>query len=156
MSSFYTLVPMLFEQIQMDIKEAMRAKNTLALLTLRSILAAMKNELVAGVKKDTLSDEESIKILKKLAKQRKDSMEQYNAGNRSDLAEKEEAELHIILGYLPEEMSADALKIIITDTIAAHGSNKKSDMGLLMKKIIPMVQGKADGSAIKNIMVPTI
>ncbi|MFN7161248.1 MAG: GatB/YqeY domain-containing protein [Candidatus Gracilibacteria bacterium] len=143
---------MIFEQIQNDIKDAMRAKDTLKLSTLRSILAAMKNELVSGVKKDTLTDEESLKILKKLGKQRKDSIEQFTSGNRPDLAEKEMQEYSIIEAYLPAEMSDEELIKIIEETMKTEGLDKKSDMGRLMGLLIKKTSGQADGSRIKSYL----
>lgn len=143
---------MLFDQIQTDIKEAMKAKDTLKLSTLRSILAAMKNELVSGVKKETLTDEESLKILKKLAKQRKDSIEQFNAGNRADLAEKEQQELNIIEKYLPAELSDTELAKIIDETMQSENLHQKSDMGRLMGMLIKKVSGQADSSRIKTYL----
>lgn len=142
---------MLFEDIQNHIKDAMRAKDAVRLMTLRSILSAMKNELVSGVKKETLTDEESLKIIKKLAKQRKDSIEQYTNGNRPDLAEKEAAELHIIESYLPAELSDVELRAI-TDKVIAELGNSKSSMGILMKAILVQTAGKADGGRVKMLL----
>ena len=143
---------MIFEQIQIDIKEAMRAKDALKLSTLRSILAAMKNELVSGIKKESLTDEESLKILKKLGKQRRDSKEQFLAGGREDLAQKEAEELSIIETYLPTELTDEALKELITQSIQEFGSQNKSDMGKLMGLVIKKAGGLADGSRIKALL----
>src|SRR3989338_7325193 len=100
---------MLHEQIKNGIKEAMMARDTLRLKAFRAMSAAFTNELVAKNRKpqEMLTDEEAIVVITKLAKQRKDSIEQFKKGNRDDLVKEEEAELGVLETYLPKMMSKD-------------------------------------------------
>ncbi len=143
---------MIFDQIQIDLKESMKARDADRTSTLRSILTAMKNALVADAKKDTLTDEESMAILKKLAKQRKESIEQFRAGDRIEMAEKEERELLLINAYLPAELSEDELKKLIEQAKTETGATTKADMGKLMGASVKLVAGRADGVRIKTLV----
>lgn len=100
------------QTVREDMKNAMRAKNEVALTTLRGLLSAFTNELVALKRKptDVLTDTEALAVIKRAVKQRKDSIEQFTAGNRNDLVESEQAELSIIEAYLPAMASEDDIK----------------------------------------------
>src|SRR3989338_8449850 len=106
---------MLHEQIKNQIKEAMMAKDSIRLETLRAMLAGFTNELVAKGRKpnETLSDEEAISVIIRLAKQRKDSIEQFKKGNREDLVKIEEAQLAILETYLPKMMDRDEVEKLV-------------------------------------------
>ena len=121
-------------------------------MTLRSILSPMKNALVEGVKRDTLSDEESLAILKKLAKQRKESIEQFRTGDREEMALQEEKELAIIESYLPAELSDDALQALVAEAKNETGAATKADMGKLMGAAMKKVNGAADGTRVKAMV----
>lgn len=145
---------MIQEQIKEKIKTAMKGRNELELSVLRGLSAAFVNELVAMKRKpnEALSDEEALVVIKKQAKQRKDSIEQFKAGGRDDLAEKEQEELTILSAYLPEEMSKEEVEKIAKAKKEELGVTDKSKMGLLMGAIMKEVKGKADGSVVKEVV----
>ena len=140
-------------QISTDLKLAMKNKDVLKVSVLRMLIAAFNNEAINLMKKDEgLSDEEAIKVLKKEAKKRKDSIEQFTAGNRPELAAKEEAELAVIQKYLPAEMSEEDLKKIVTEVIAEMGEVSSSQFGLVMKNVMAKTAGKADGGMASKVV----
>ena len=145
---------MLQTQIREKIKEAMKTKNEIELSVLRGLLSAFTNELVAKNKKpsDELSDEEALVVIKRQAKQRKDSIEQFKTGGRNDLVEKETKELEILSQYLPEEMSREEIEKIAKAKKEESGIEDKSKMGILMGAIMKETGGKADGAVVKEIV----
>ena len=145
---------MLHTDIKEKIKEAMKARNEVELSVLRGLSTAFTNELVANKKmpSDVLSDDEVLAVIKKQAKQRKDSIEQFKAGGRDELAEREQKELEILAAYLPEEMSKDEVEKIAKAKKEEMGVTDKSKMGILMGAIMKETKGKADGSVVKEVV----
>lgn len=145
---------MLHNQIREEIKEAMKAREELRLSVLRGMLASFTNELVATKRKpDTiLPDEDAINVVKRLVKQRKDSIEQFRAGKREDLASKEEAELKILEKYLPETMSKEDIKKVVLAKKEEMGITDKSKMGILIGAVMKELKGKADGGDVKEVV----
>ena len=144
---------MLTVQIYTDLKLAMKNKDVLKVSVLRMLIAAFNNEAINLMKKDEgLSDEEAIKVLKKEAKKRKDSIEQFTAGNRPELAKKENEELKILSVYLPAEMSEEDLKKIVAEVIAEMGEVSPSQFGMVMKAVMAKTAGKADGGMASNVV----
>lgn len=145
---------MLHNQIKEKIKEALKAHNELELSVLRGLSAAFTNELVASKRKpdEILPDEEVLSVIKKQAKQRKDSIEQFKAGGRDELAEKEQEELGILLVYLPEEMGRDEVEKIAKAKKEELGVTDKSKMGILIGAIMKEAKGKADGAVVKEVV----
>ena len=144
----YSKIMGLFEQINEDIKSAMRAKDTVKLGALRGIKSAL---LIAKTEKggdQDLNDEVELKVLQKLAKQRKESAEVYEKNNRPELAEKEMGELKAIEAYLPKQMSADELRAAVEAIIKETGASSMKDMGKVMGIASKKLAGKADGKAI--------
>ena len=135
-------------------KMAMRAKNDLAVQTLRGALAAFTNELVAKGKKPTesLDDAMAIVVLKRLAKQRKDSADQFTKGGRADLAESEMAELKILEVYLPAQMSRDEILQAATAKKNELGITDMSKANQLMGMLMKNLKGKADGNVVKEVV----
>ena len=127
------------ERITEDMKTAMRAKDADRLLTIRSLLAAMKQREVD--ERIVLDDAAVIAIIDKLVKQRKDSITQFTAGNRPDLVEKEAAELLVLEGYLPQRLSADE---VAAQVVAELGASGPGDMGKVMAAVKTRLAGKAD------------
>lgn len=125
-----------------DIKASMRAKDKVRLATLRSIAAAFKQSEVDTRKE--LSDEDVIAILDKLAKQRRESIEQFAKGGRDDLVTNESAELEIIQSYLPEPLDMLAIDNLIMKAIETLDASSIKDMGKVMALLKPQVQGRAD------------
>ena len=144
----------LHEQIKNEIKEAMKAREEIRLATVRSISAAMTNELVAKRMKpdEMLSDEEALAVIKRLVKQHQDSIEQFRAGDRADLAEAEEAELNILKVYLPAQMSAEQIREIAEAKKAEMGVTDKTKLGILVGAVMKETKGQADGNVVKEIV----
>jgi uncharacterized protein YqeY len=130
------------DQITEDMKTAMRAKDAARLLTIRGLLAAMKQREVD--ERITLDDAAVIAIVDKLVKQRKDSIEQFTAGARPDLVEKETAELKVLEGYLPQRLSADEISAEVAKIVAELGASGPGDMGKVMGAVKGRLAGKAD------------
>jgi len=145
---------MLHEEIKNKIKEAMMAKDALKLETCRGMSAAFTNELVAKGKKpnDMLEDAEALVVITRLAKQRKDSIEQFKKGGRQDLVEKEEAELKILETYLPKMMDRDEVKKIAEAKKAELGVTDPTKKGMLMSALMKDLKGKADGATVKEVV----
>ncbi|MEI7810097.1 MAG: GatB/YqeY domain-containing protein [bacterium] len=145
---------MLHEQIKGSIKEAMLAKDAVLLSTLRSMVSSFTNELVAKNKKpnEMLTDEEVIVVITRLAKQRKDSIEQFKKGNREDLVKEEEAQLAILEKYLPKLMERDEVVKIVTMKKEELGVVDVKDKGKLMATIMKDLKGKADGTLVKEVV----
>lgn len=144
---------MLTDSIRTAMKEAMKARDDLRVQTLRGALAAFTNELVAKGKKptDALTDAEMVTVLKRLAKQRKDSAEQFEKGGRKEMAEKELKELEIIEDYLPQGASREEIEKVARakkDELGLDASGK----GKLMGAIIKELSGTADGAIVKEVV----
>ncbi|MFZ9870442.1 MAG: GatB/YqeY domain-containing protein [Candidatus Kapaibacteriota bacterium] len=140
----------LTDVIQADIKEAMKSGDKLRLETLRSIRAGILEFEKSGLDRP-MTDEDAISILTKAAKKRKDAIEQYLAAGRPDAAATEEAELAIIQGYLPAQMSRDEVAAVLADVIAAIGATGPSDVGKVMGAAMKQLKGKADGTLIQAV-----
>jgi uncharacterized protein YqeY len=143
------------ETLQADVKAAMLSKDTIALSTLRMVLAAITNEEVSGKEARELSDQDVITVLNREAKKRREASSAYTDANRPELAEAEENELAVIKKYLPEELSASELEAIISAAISAAadaGQSGPSAMGAVMKTVQPQVAGRADGSQVANLV----
>lgn len=139
-------------KINDSLKEAMKAKDDAKLRALRAIKSALLLAKTAEGASDTLSEEDEIKILTKMAKQRRDSLEIYEKENRPELAAKEKEELEVIATYLPEQMGEEDLRKHLADLIAQVGASSMKDMGKVMGMASKALAGKADGKAISNIV----
>lgn len=140
------------QTINNDIKTAMLAKNEVALRSLRAVKAAILLAKTATGAKESLSEDEEIKLLQKLVKQRKDSFEIFDQQNRPELAQKEKEEIEVIEKYLPAQLSSEELKDIIQKIIAETGAMSPADMGKVMGAATKQLAGKADGKAISAIV----
>jgi len=130
------------DQITEDMKTAMRAKDSARLLTIRGLLAALKQKEVD--ERVVLDDAAVIAIIDKLIKQRRDSITQFTAGNRPDLVEKETAELTALEGYLPQRLSAEEVAAEVAKIVASIGATGPGDMGKVMGAVKAQLAGKAD------------
>ncbi len=141
-------------ELKESLKEAMKAKDAVRLSVIRNIITSVTNELVSKGKtpQDELSDDEVLVVIKRLAKQRKDSIDQFEKGGRADLAESEKTELIILDEYLPELMSQDAIRPIAEAKKAELGIDDPAKKGMLMGAIIKELAGKADGSDVKAVV----
>ena len=138
------------ETLQNEMKTALKAKDKIKLTTIRSIINAVKNFEINN--KTELDDNGIEKIISTLLKQRKDSIEQFKAGGRQDLVEKEEKELEILRSFLPEQLSVDEVEKIIKDTISELGNVTKKDFGKVMKSVMVKVEGRADGKVVNQLV----
>ena len=138
------------DQLHTDLVTAMKARDTLRTSTLRMALAAITNAEVAGKEAKELTDEDVITVLGSEAKKRREAAEAFAAGDRQELADKEKAEAEILSVYLPEQLSADEIKAIVTaavESAGAAGEGMKA-MGKVMGIVSPQVKGKADGGEV--------
>lgn len=136
------------KELMVKMKEAMKSKDTVALESLRAIKAEILLAQTKSGASDGLTEEDEIKLLQKLVKQRKDSAALYMEQNRKDLAEPELAQVEIIAQFLPEQMSEDELKKIVAKIIETVGATSMKDMGKVMGMASKQLAGKADGKAI--------
>jgi uncharacterized protein len=137
------------DTIAADITTAMKSKDSAKLSALRMLKAAVMNKEVE--KKRTLEDAEVLQVIAALAKQRRDSIEQFQAAGRADLVTKETSDLAILESYLPPAVSADEIDAAVTAAIAETGATSAKDMGKVMKAVMPKLAGKnADGRAVND------
>ena len=144
----------LHQTIKEQIKDAMKARDTMRLGVLRGLLSAFTNELVATKRMPTeeLSDEEALGVIRRAVKQRKDSIEQFTKGGRTDLAETEAAELSILETYLPQMMSRDDVMKIAKAKMAELGTVDPSKKGMFMGTLMKELKGRADGDTVKSVV----
>jgi uncharacterized protein YqeY len=144
----------LVQKIKDDMKEAMKAKDSVKVQTLRGAIAAFTNELVAKNMKptDPVTDDMASTVLKRLAKQRKDSIDQFTKGGRQDLADKETTELGIIQAYLPQTASKEEIEKVARQKIAEMGVSDQSGIGKLTGSIMKEFAGKADGNDVREVL----
>jgi len=141
------------QTILSDMKEAMKAGDATKRDTLRMLDSMIKNTEIEKMKKEEgLSDEEAQAVIVRAVKQRRDSVEQYKAGGREDLAEKESKEIEILSGYMPEQLGEDKIREIVKVVIAKTGAASKADMGKVMGAAMGKLKGQADGNVVKKIV----
>jgi len=136
------------QKIMAELKTAMLAKDEKTVRSLRAVKAAIILAKTAEGSGGELKEDDEIKLLQKLVKQRKDSLEIFQQQNRSDLAQKEQEEIQVIEKFLPQQLSADELKEELTKIIAETGASSPADMGKVMGAATKKLSGKADGKTI--------
>ena len=137
------------QRVDSDLKEAMRAKDATKLGVLRMLKSALKYAAIAksGAESE-LSDAEAIQVIRKQAKQRQDSIESFEKGGRTELADKEREELALLNTYLPQAMSAEDLEKVVREAIAELGATSKAQMGAVMKALQSKAGGRVDGKTL--------
>ena len=135
-----------------EMKSAMRAKDSLKLESLRAIKTAVLLTQTSGSGRGELSDDDAIKLLQRLVKQRKESAAIFNQQNRADLAESEEAQAEVIMTFLPKQLSEEAIKIVIDEIISKTAAVSMKDMGKVMGMASIQLLGKADGKMIASFV----
>ncbi|MGI8890826.1 MAG: GatB/YqeY domain-containing protein [Chthoniobacterales bacterium] len=141
----------LAQQIDADLKDAMRAKDAGKLGVLRMLKSALKYAAIEKSGADgELEEAETTQVIRKQVKQRHDSIESFEKGGRPELAEKEKGEIEILNHYLPAAMSAEDLSGLVRETIAEVGATSKAQMGAVMKALGPKVAGRADGKTLSQ------
>ena len=140
------------EQLQSDLTAAMRARDQVGAGTLRMALTAVTNEEVAGTEHRDLTDDDVLKVLTKEAKKRREAATAYTGAGRAELAAKEEAELAVLEGYLPQQLSDEELEVIVRDAVASSGASGMPQMGLAMKAANAAVAGRAEGGRVAAVV----
>ncbi|MBN2226050.1 MAG: GatB/YqeY domain-containing protein [candidate division Zixibacteria bacterium] len=140
----------LLKRIDKDLITALKSGDKLKVMVLRGLKSDSKYYQID--KGEELTDEDVVAVLGSAAKRRRDSIEQFRIGNRNDLVEKESSELAIIEEYLPEQMSEDKLRELISAAIAATGADSPAKIGLVMKHLMPDIKGKADGKLVNQLV----
>jgi len=141
----------LYEKLDTDVKNALKAGDAIKVSVLRMALATIKTLMIEKNLK-SLDDNGVIEILQRHVKQHRESIDQFTKGGRADLADKEKAELKILEGYLPEQLGEEELAKIVKATIAEVGASTKKDTGKVMKAVMDKIKGKADGKAVSSIV----
>ena len=141
---------LLLDKINTDLKAAMRAREEIRLLVLRTLLSSINYAEIAKQKK--LDDGGIVEVVGKEIKQRRESIEAFDKGNRPDLSAKEKAELAILQEYMPARMSREEITAIVEKVIAEVGPKGPGDKGKVMQKLMPQVKGKADGNEVNGIV----
>ena len=147
------------EQLAADLKDAMRAGDAVRRDVLRSLLTAISNTEIARVNvkaedasRQALAEDDVLDVVQKQAKQRRESIEEYRKGGRPDLVAREEAELAIISGYLPQQLSRDEVTAAVREVIAATGASGPGDKAKVMPAAIGRLKGRADGRLINEVV----
>jgi uncharacterized protein YqeY len=143
---------MLIEQIRTDLTTATKARDTVKMRTLRSVIAAVQEAEVSGEEAITLDDDGVQAVIKAQVKRRIDAAEAFTSGGADDRAAAERAEIVILDVYLPASLSADELETIVASVFAANGFESKADMGKAMKAVNAEVAGRADGRAVADLV----
>ena len=140
----------MLQQIENDLKEALKNQDKIKSGVLRLLIAKCKNKSIATGK--PLEDSEVLKVLQTAAKQHKESIKLYKQGNRSDLVDQETAELGVVEGYLPSMMTEDEIKAIVLSVIDNTGASSMADFGKVMPEVMKKGSGKIDGGVAQNIL----
>jgi len=139
------------EQIDNDLREALKAKDSVKLGTLRMFSAALKNEEIALRGKE-LDDRKMVEVAGREAKKRKEAIESYKKGGRDELAEKEQKELEVLEKYLPQQLSDDKIKEVVQEVVGETGASGASDFGKVMGVVMSKVKGRADGAKVGEVV----
>ena len=143
----------IYDQITQKMKEAMLAKNSVALGALRGLKTALQNAQVArGNVHELLPESEALSVVRKQLKQREDSIRMYNEAGRAELAAKEQAEVEVLAAFLPQEMSEAEILPVLDAVIAELGASTKKDMGRVMKEMQARTEGRAPGKLLSALV----
>lgn len=140
----------MIEKIQEEVKNALKSGQKVRLSALRMLLADLKKEQIDSMK--TLDASSSLQVLKRMIKKTKESIEQFKAGNRTDLVEKEEAQLKVLEEFAPKQLSAEEVEKIVAEAIAETGATSKQEMGKVMKVIMGKYGSQIDGKTVQQLV----
>ncbi len=140
------------EKLTADMKEAMKAKEAgkQRLSVIRLVRGAIRQLEIDGKKE--LGDEDVLGVIGKEAKQRRDAIEEFKKGGRDDLVAAAEAEIAILMEYLPQQLTEDEIRALVKEAVATSGASSPKDMGKVMKELMPKVKGRADGKLVNEIV----
>lgn len=139
------------DQLMADVKAAMIAKDSVKLNTLRFLQAAIKNREIE-LRPNPISEEDVLNVLKKVVKQRKESIEQYQNGGRQDLVDQELAELKVLEVYMPAQLSREKIEAVVAEVIASLNAKTIKDMGAVMKEAVARTAGSADNKILSEVI----
>lgn len=144
------MASVVMDQLMADIKEAMKAQNSEALLALRTLHAAIKDQTVnAGVE---VTDEAVCSVVTKAIKQRNDAIEQFTAASRQDLVDTEQKQIDLFRKYQPKQLDRAEIEVFVRECIAESGATTKKEMGKVMALLMPKVKGRSDGKLVNQIV----
>ncbi len=138
------------DTLHKDMQKAAKERNSLALSALRMAIAELKNKEIEA--RGELSEDVILKALASMVKRRRESIELFLKGNRPELADKEQAEIAVLEAYLPKGLSTAEIEALVREAIAAAGAKAPSDMGRVMKELMPKVAGRADGKTVNEVV----
>lgn len=143
----------LYEKLQKELIESLKAKEELKASTLRYLISAIKNRIIElrPLNKE-LDDNEVLSIVTKQIKQRKESITEFEKGNRRDLADKEAAEMKLLEGYLPQQLAEAEVVALVEQAITESGAKSAQEMGKVMTLLVPKTKGKADGALVSRLV----
>jgi uncharacterized protein YqeY len=140
----------LSEQLQADMKNAMRDGDAHRRDTLRMVIAAVQNS--AKEKREALSDEEVLAVITKQVKTRRESIKAFHDAGRDDLADKEQSEIDVLAPYLPAQLGEDEVRALVIEAVASTGASSPKEMGRVMGALMPKVKGRADGKLVSSLV----
>ena len=142
------------EQLTEDMKTAMKAKEEgkQRLAVIRMVRSAIRQQEIDGNGKQALDDEGVIAIISKEVKMRKDSLEEFKKGDRQDLVAQTEAEIAVLMPYLPQQLSEEEIRTFVKEAVEKSGASSQKDMGKVMGLLMPKVNGRADGKLVNSIV----
>lgn len=140
------------DQLKSDMKAGMRSRDMDRVSVIRLLFSTIKNKEIEKGKDAVLEDEEILALIVTAAKQRRESIAQYEKAGRNELSEKESRELQVLLSYLPEPISEEALREKVKAAIAEAGITEMKEMGRVMKTLVPALRGRAEGDAIRRML----
>ncbi|UCZ54493.1 GatB/YqeY domain-containing protein [Bacillus shivajii] len=140
----------LLDQINQEMKVAMKNKDKQRLSVIRSVKSSIQNESIKLTRE--LTEDEALTVLNREMKQRKESLHEFEQANRNDLVEKTKLEINILEEYLPSQLSEDELEQIVQETVKEVGASSKADIGKVMGAVMPKVKGKADGTKVNQLV----
>ncbi|MEO3947396.1 GatB/YqeY domain-containing protein [Gorillibacterium sp. CAU 1737] len=138
------------EQLNEDMKQAMKSQDKFKLSVIRMVRSAIKN--IEIDQRKTLDDNEVLDILNREIKQRRDALQEFQKAGRDDLAESAQAEIAVIAKYLPQQLTEEEVQAIVRQTIQETGASSKADMGKVMSALMPKVKGRADGKLVNQVV----
>lgn len=138
------------EQLTSDMKEAMKAHDKDRLAVIRMVRGAIRQQEIDGKKE--LNDDDVIAVISKEVKMRKDSIDEFSKGGRDDLVAKTQAEIEVLMPYLPQQLSEAEVKVLVEEAVAATKAATPKDMGKVMGVLMPKVKGRADGKMVNTIV----
>lgn len=146
-------MPVLLDKIRKDLIDAQKQREELRVSTLRFLLSAVKNrEIELRPLNKEMNDEEVVTVVSKQIKRRKESIVEFEKGNRKDLAVKEQKEIDMLVSYLPSQLSKEEVRKLVLEAVSESGAKSASEMGKVMSILMPKVKGRVDGGLVSRLV----